>query len=129
MQQGGAMAGSAVHSTREFLGVALRGRPGWLPPRGHGNGLDAMAWAPIAQVPDDWVEPVLHALLDRGVAAWVAPVESVRDSLRMRRSARRQAHTWQLWVDTLMHARATDALVVILGDLDRRTRDRDHRAS
>lgn len=44
----------------------------WLPPHGRGNGLEALFWAPLADLPGDRVEPVLRALQERGIAAWAA---------------------------------------------------------
>jgi hypothetical protein len=46
----------------------------WLSPFGRGNGLDALFWAPLAEVPDDRVDAVLAALEQEGIAAWAAPV-------------------------------------------------------
>jgi hypothetical protein len=46
----------------------------WLSPFGRGNGLEALFWAPLAEVPDDRVDAVLAALEQEGIAAWAAPV-------------------------------------------------------
>ncbi|HEY8318394.1 MAG TPA: hypothetical protein VIG76_06145 [Amnibacterium sp.] len=49
------------------------GRAYWLPPFGRGNGLEALFWAPIAQVPAGLADPVLEALAAEDIAAWAAP--------------------------------------------------------
>jgi hypothetical protein len=46
----------------------------WLPHNAHGNGLDASAWAAIAEIEPRRVEPLLQSLAARGVPACAAPV-------------------------------------------------------
>lgn len=48
------------------------GRAYWLPPFGHGNGLEALFWAPLAELPADRVEAVLRALGEQDIPAWAA---------------------------------------------------------
>ena len=44
----------------------------WLPPYGRGNGYDAPAWAPIANVPEELVDHLLAALAAADVPAHAA---------------------------------------------------------
>jgi hypothetical protein len=48
------------------------GRAYWLPPFGRGNGLEALFWAPLAELPADRVEAVLRALGEQDIPAWAA---------------------------------------------------------
>jgi hypothetical protein len=47
----------------------------WLPPFGRGNGLEALFWAPLAELPGKRVDTVLCALGDEGIPAWAASAE------------------------------------------------------
>lgn len=51
------------------------GRPYWLPPDGHGNGLDALTWAQLARIPHAAAERLLAALRDKDIPGWTAPVD------------------------------------------------------
>ncbi len=51
------------------------GRAYWLPPFGRGNGLEALFWAPIAQVPAALADAALEALAAEDIAAWAAPAK------------------------------------------------------
>jgi hypothetical protein len=48
------------------------GRAYWLPPFGEGNGLEALFWAPVAELPEERVATVLAALREAGIPAWAA---------------------------------------------------------
>jgi hypothetical protein len=67
----------------------------WLPPHGHGNGLQATGWAPLADVPAALEIPLLKAFRIAGVGAYAANV--TRDSVR-------------LWVDSMRYGTAEDVL-------------------
>lgn len=54
-----------------------RGRVWWLPPHGHGNGLDDDSWAPVLEVDERIVEPLLSAFRSARVPAYAAPSGSV----------------------------------------------------
>jgi hypothetical protein len=71
----------------------------WLPPHGRGNGLDARAWAPIADVPARDVEFLLDALRDADVPGYAAKVGPP--------GLRRQC---RIWVASLRYSTAEDAL-------------------
>ncbi len=63
------------------------GRLWWLPPGGHGNGLDDKAWAPILEVDAGLVAPLLEAFRAVGVPAYAAS----RQLASSRRAARTRA--------------------------------------
>jgi hypothetical protein len=54
------------------------GRAYWLPPFGQGNGLEALFWAPLAELPGERVDAVLGALREQGIPAWAAPARRSR---------------------------------------------------
>jgi hypothetical protein len=81
-----------------------------LPPFGHGNGLDAPSWAPIADVDPDFADPLLEALQEAGVPAHTAPV-----GLAPRHRRRRQrAPEHRIWVGAQWYATAEDVLRIQL---------------
>jgi hypothetical protein len=49
------------------------GAVAWLPPFGHGNGLDAPSWAPLADVDAQLVDELLAAFRDAGVRPPLGP--------------------------------------------------------
>lgn len=68
-------------SYEESVGAANQlqfGRAYWLPPFGQGNGLEALFWAPLAELPGDRVDAVLTALREEGIPAWAAPARRSR---------------------------------------------------
>lgn len=71
----------------------------WLPPHGHGNGLDAAAWAPIADVATQDVEFLLDALRDADVPGYAAEVGPPGRRRRCR-----------IWVASRRYSSAEDAL-------------------
>jgi hypothetical protein len=84
------------------------GRLWWLPPHGHGNGLDDDAWAPILDVPADRVTPLLTALRAAAVPAYAAAAP-VRPARRAARAATPPGY--RIWVGSSAHARAEDTLI------------------
>src|SRR4051794_33020652 len=65
----------ATSSYEQEVGAANQlqfGRAYWLPPFGRGNGLDALFWAPLAELPGHRVDAVLTALSEAGIPAWAA---------------------------------------------------------
>ena len=63
------------------------GRNYWLPPYGRGNGYDAPAWAPIANLPEELVDHLLAAL-----AAADVPAHAAQPGMR------KTAQPWCVWV-------------------------------
>lgn len=47
-----------------------QGRPFWLPPYGHGNGLDALFWVCIAEIPKAVIPVALEALRVQDIPGW-----------------------------------------------------------
>lgn len=86
------MTGSA---SSEYERWHMLPRAYWLPPHGHGNGLDASGWAPIADVPATLESQLLRAFQAANVAAYAA----------MARPG------WlRLWVDSMRYGSAEDVL-------------------
>jgi hypothetical protein len=75
----------------------------WLPPRGFGNGLDADAWAPIADVDESQVGLFLQSLRDAGIPGYAA-----------RRAGRGLDGPYGIWVGTWHYSRAEDVLARVL---------------
>lgn len=67
-------AASSFETPLEAANPLQFDRAYWLSPFGRGNGLEALFWAPLAEVPEDRVDLVLTALEQEGIAAWAAPV-------------------------------------------------------
>lgn len=86
----------------------IQDQPYWLPPAGTGNGLGAMAWAPIADLPMDRVAAALAACARAGIAAYAAPTTGMRPLPRRRRRGQR------LWVDSQRFGAAEDVLRPVL---------------
>jgi hypothetical protein len=82
------------------------GRAAQLPPFGHGNGVDALFWTPLARLAADRVDGVLAALAEEDIAGWVAPVPPA--SPADRRAPR------DLWVASLRLDAAQDLLMRVL---------------
>lgn len=91
------------------------GRLWWLPPGGHGNGLDDAAWAPIADVDAVLVDPLFRALRVAGVPAYAAPVR--RSARSPRRRALIPSGRFRVWVGTSAYGRAEEVLLVTLASL------------
>lgn len=88
-----------------------RGPMFWLPPHGFGNGIDASAWAELADLPEGEVAAVLFEMADARIAAYVAiphPTRRVGSPPPVR---------YRLWVDSLCYWRAEDLLMQVLAAL------------
>jgi hypothetical protein len=91
------------------------GRPYWLPPTGHGNGLDTLFWVPIADVPHELSEALLRSLRERDVPAWVDRVTTHQVRLaRTRRRATEVPETDRIWVATARFDTAEDVIMWVL---------------
>lgn len=66
-------AASSFEAPMEAANQLQFGRAYWLPPFGHGNGLDALFWTPIAHLARDQAERALVALAAADIPAWAAP--------------------------------------------------------
>ncbi|MDH2442817.1 hypothetical protein QDR37_02545 [Amnibacterium sp. CER49] len=66
-------AASSFEAPAEAANPLQFGRAYQLPPFGHGNGLDALFWTPLAELAPGQVDAVLEALRARGIPAWAAP--------------------------------------------------------
>lgn len=109
---------SAPHgSGMDFTG---RGPMFWLPPGGFDNGIDASAWAELADLPEGEVAEVLFGLQEAGIAAYVAIGQQAR------RGAGSGPVRYRLWVDTLRYRRAEDLLMDILATLHHTRPPRPH---
>jgi hypothetical protein len=82
----------------------------WLPPFGHGNGLDASSWAPIADVDPALADPLLEAFRDAGVPPHAAPVGLTPRRAPRRRRGRRANPDHRIWVGSQWYATAEDVL-------------------
>ncbi len=89
--------------------AAWPARIAWLPPFGHGNGLGAPSWAPIADVDPKLADPLLDAFRDAGVPAYAAPVGLAPRRARRRR-ARSPSPDHRIWVGSQWYATAEDVL-------------------
>jgi hypothetical protein len=90
--------------------AAWPARIAWLPPFGHGNGLDAPSWAPIADVDPELADPLLDAFREAGVPAHVAPVGLAPRRPSRRRRGRRPGPDHRIWVGAQWYATAEDVL-------------------
>lgn len=91
-------------SAEEFFRL---GRAYWLPPDGHGDGLDALTWAQLARIPHADAERVLAALGEHGIPGWVAPVD--------RHAPDSDITPYDVWVATIDIDAAEDVAMAVLG--------------
>lgn len=84
------------------------GRPYWLPPVGYGNGLDALFWAQLARVPHAVADALLRAFAQRGIPAWVAPVD--------RHHPESGEALYDVWTATIELDAAEDVVMTIMND-------------
>lgn len=97
------MAAVDASSSSGSPGGEAVSRAYWLPPHGRGNGLDASAWAPVADVPADDVAALLAELAAADVPGYAAEVgKGSRTRCR-------------IWVGSLRYATAEDVLGSALG--------------
>ena len=119
------------------------GLPFWLPPFGRGNGVQALYWAALADLPERLVTPALAALGAEDIAGWASPVHvgpihsvpvnsgpstlapSNLGHFHGRRSHRGAPHhhepppgeaPYRLWVATLRYEKAEDIMLRVLND-------------
>jgi hypothetical protein len=85
-----------------------RGPAFWLPPNGFGNGIDAEAWAEIADLTKNELPGVLRALTRVNIGAYAAPLR------KGTRGPGSTGATYRLWVDTLRYLSAEDVLMLVL---------------
>ena len=83
------------------------GRPYWLPPFGYGNGLDALFWACLAELPQTVVPMVLEGLRDQDIPGWAAPVKVPK---QLRYGGDTPA-PYRLWVATIRFGGAEEVLM------------------
>lgn len=93
-------------------GLNQRGPMFWLPPNGFGNGITALAWAELADLAEEEINPVLAALTEAGIAAYFAVPHRPPHS---HSTAQRPPH--RLWVNSLRYRRAEDILMELLATL------------
>jgi hypothetical protein len=92
--------------------LSERGPAAWLPPFGHGNGLHAPTWAPIADVDGELVDDLLAAFAEAGVPAYASPVQWPSRRAGTRRN--RLVTSQRLWVGSMRYATAEDVLRIEL---------------
>ena len=93
------------------------GREYWLPPTGFGNGLDALFWVCIADVPRKRVPSILAALREADIPGWAAPLPSqlaVPHTLTRQRGP--EPVLYRVWVATIMLNAAEDVLMRVLSE-------------
>lgn len=101
------------------------GRLWWLPAGGFGNGLDDDAWAPILDISQAAVRPILAALRSASVPGYAAPRgPSGRRSSR----AAREDEAFRLWVGASAYGRAEAVLLAVMPDLAQERDGRGGRA-
>ncbi|HZD72728.1 MAG TPA: hypothetical protein VE776_02350 [Actinomycetota bacterium] len=104
----------SVSSPPPEWSAAWPAKVAWLPPFGHGNGLDAPSWAPIADVDHALADPLLEAFQDAGVPAHAAPVGLAPRRRPKRRRGRSPTAQYRVWVGSQWYATAEDVLRVEL---------------
>ncbi|MFE3189409.1 hypothetical protein ACFXHA_10400 [Nocardia sp. NPDC059240] len=85
-----------------------RGTAYWVPARGLSNGLDARAFAALADLEESHVYRVLFALSDAGIAGYVMPVRVTVIE------AGDPDVAWRLYVDIPRYRAAEDLLMQLL---------------
>lgn len=88
------------------------GRPYWLPPYGHGNGLDALFWGCIAELPRSVIPVALEALRAQDIPGWAAPIAAPYKTHGMEGDEA----PYRLWVATIQYDSAEDVLMRVLND-------------
>lgn len=96
--------------------LARAGRAYWLPPSGHGNGLDADVWCQIAQVPRAIADPLLWELRMSGIPAWAAPDPPFHEA--------RVETPYDIWIATDRFDSAEDLVMRFLSDSRQRIESR-----
>jgi hypothetical protein len=88
--------------TRYYRYWSAQPSPYWLPPLGTGNGLPALAWAPIADLSEREAVVMLDVCAQRGIAAFTGPRDGGRPQ--------RRRVIYRVWVDSRRFGAAEDAL-------------------
>lgn len=102
--------GSSYESEISAVDLMRFGRPSWLPPYGYGNGLDALFWACLADLPQPVVPLVLEGLREEDIPGWAAPVKVPRQL----RWAGDSPAPYRLWVATIRFGAAEEVLMRVL---------------
>ena len=105
---------ASASSYEESVGASNRlqfGRAYWLPPFGQGNGLDALFWAPLAELPGDRVDAVLDALRAADIPAWAAVARRSRPA-----GSPAAGRSHDLWVASVQVDEAQDVVLRMLAD-------------
>lgn len=89
-----------------------QGRPFWLPPYGHGNGLDALFWVCIAEIPKAVIPVALEALRVQDIPGWAAPLTAPYK----KHDEEDNETLYLLWVATIQFDSAEDVLMQVLND-------------
>ncbi|WP_018566797.1 hypothetical protein [Streptomyces sp. PsTaAH-124] len=103
---------SSSHGSAHLTVSAGLFAPAWLPPGGRGNGLRAVSWAPVADIPARRVDEVLDALREAGVPAHAAPAPRPVRVVTPGEGA--QGTVWRLRVGSQAYGRAEDVLMRLL---------------
>jgi hypothetical protein len=100
-----------VGSSHDERPDVSRSRMYWLPPNSFGNGIDAEAWAELADLSETEVAGVMFAFAEARIGANVA---------LPRATVRHEHSRYRLWVDTRQYRRAEDLLMEVLAELRHR---------
>lgn len=92
------------------------GRPSWLPPFGCGNGLDALFWACIAELPHSAIDGILDELREQDIPGWAAPVKTAAKARRDSTGTCADTAPYRLWVATLRFNDAENVLITVLNN-------------
>jgi hypothetical protein len=111
------MSASASHILPQ---LARFGRTWWLPPGGHGNGLNDIAWAPFADVSSAVVPGLLAEFRRAGVPAYAAAVRRPLRRPGRRSPTEASGECCRIWVGSSAHSRAEETLRLALPALLRR---------
>lgn len=96
-------------TSQHEVGSIVRQRPFWLPPTGHGNGLDDDAWVILLDVASATAgDELLDAMAAAGVPAHAAPMRAPLSG------------TVRIWVGASGYGRAEAVLMRVLPTLVRR---------
>jgi hypothetical protein len=91
--------------------TARGGRLRWLPVGGYGNGLDDDMWAPVLEISERVVPPLLRVLGEARIPAYAAPAHS--GTARLKDHSRRP-EDYQLWVGASAYGQAEMILVRVM---------------
>lgn len=92
------------------------GRPSWLPPFGYGNGLDALFWACMAELPHNVIDTILAALREEDIPGWAAPVKTAVRASHHKTDTCTDIAPYRLWVATLRFNDAENVLITVLNN-------------